>query len=127
MEKSEMGARSVGQDTEPDLRRRYPRWRKERHMKRKQPWIVLAVVVFGHAPGEWLTLKAKLGRDQEGNERLGRKSVWRVGTTAHGPDFPECGNLLRARAVWSTGPVLKVTQVVEIVRGPLTGKLDTCR
>jgi hypothetical protein len=82
--------------------------------------------LFGHAPGQWVTMKAKLGKDAEGYTRLGAKSVWQVGPPPHSPSFPECGNLLRSQTLWPVGPVLQVTQTVEIVRGPLTGKFDTC-
>lgn len=55
--------------------------------------------IFGHPPGEWVQQIKGLGE-----KRIGLASVWRL------PD----------EKVW-------VTQSVEIVRGPLTGKLDTCQ
>jgi hypothetical protein len=60
-------------------------------------------ILFGHAPGKWVAMEAKLADDPHGNPRLGRKSVW------------------------VTPDKIQVIQTVEIVRGLLTGKLDTCR
>lgn len=59
--------------------------------------------LFGHVPGKWVEMEAKLGKDNQGKNRLGRKSVWLF------------------------DPKIEVTQTVEIVPGAVTGKMDTCR
>jgi hypothetical protein len=59
-------------------------------------------VLFGHPPGRWQDLATSLGMDQERRPRDGKKSTWL---------YPE---------------QVVVTQTVEIVRSPSSGRLDTC-
>jgi hypothetical protein len=59
--------------------------------------------LFGHPPAKWVQMEALLGTDAQGKERLGRKSIARL-----------------------PGKI-RVTQMIEIVRGPITGRLDMCR
>jgi hypothetical protein len=59
--------------------------------------------LFGSSSGNWVDLSAPLGKDAEGNERVGRRSVW----------------ALRNANV-------HITQEVERIRGDVSGKLDTC-
>jgi hypothetical protein len=60
--------------------------------------------LFGSAPGKWVQRKAGLGKDAQGKERQGARSVWLY------PEEKVC-----------------ITQTVEVVRGDQTGNVDTCR
>jgi hypothetical protein len=57
----------------------------------------------GEYPGRWLKMAGALGKDEEGNKRNGKRSVW-----------------------YYDNEKVQVTQTVELVAGDLSGQPDTC-
>lgn len=58
--------------------------------------------LFGHPPTKWIDPEIRLGKDQTGKTRLGMSSKGRL------------------------EDAIEITQTAEIIKGPITGKLDTC-
>jgi hypothetical protein len=59
--------------------------------------------VPGEWPGRWVKMSAALGKDEDGNKRNGKRSVW-----------------------YYDDEKVQVTQTVELVAGDLSGQPDTC-